>query len=111
LESKAKYQENRGVNRSPYPCNLRHPRLKNLRCAIVDLYLRFPDGATLPGAALQGICVLRSTSMKMKWSCGGAQITPKERRVSKLPGLKRVSGGAGSVNGLPSRSAAKAGDQ
>ena len=37
------------------------------------LYLRFPDGVTLPGAALPGFCVLRSASMKMKWSGGAAQ--------------------------------------
>ena len=28
---------------------------------------------TLPGAALPGVCVLRSASMKMNWSGGAAQ--------------------------------------
>ena len=36
-------------------------------------YLRFPDGLTLPGAALPGLCVLRLASMKMNWSGDGAQ--------------------------------------
>ena len=36
-------------------------------------YLRFLDTVTLPGAALPGFCVLRSASMKMKWSGGAAQ--------------------------------------
>ena len=37
-------------------------------------YLRFPDGLTMPGAALPGFCVLRSASMKMNSSGGAAQI-------------------------------------
>jgi len=38
-------------------------------------YLCFPDGVTLPGAALPGVRVLRSASMKMNWSGGTAHIS------------------------------------
>jgi hypothetical protein len=38
------------------------------------LYLRFPDGVTLPDAALPGFCVLRSASIKMNWFGGAAQV-------------------------------------
>ena len=36
-------------------------------------YLLFAEGATLPDSALTGFCVLRSASMKKKWSGGAAQ--------------------------------------
>ena len=36
-------------------------------------YLCFPDGVTLPGAALPGVRVSRSASMKMNWSGGAVQ--------------------------------------
>ena len=51
------------------------PSLAGARNPALDLlvYLRFPEGVTLPGAAVPGVCVLRSASMKKKWSGGAAQ--------------------------------------
>src|ERR1700680_2265360 len=48
------------------PSRLPSPWTAQIRFVGVGLYLRFPDGVTLPGAALPGFCVLRSASMKMK---------------------------------------------
>ena len=40
---------------------------------MIAAYLRPPDGVTLPAAALPGFRMLRSASMKRKWSGGSAQ--------------------------------------